>query len=87
MAKTKDVLQQKQKKLVDCKTQFDAAISVVTSAVKNINTINTEIQTTIQEIEEYQSQLDETKAGLKDTQKKNERIIKNLNALLDVGDE
>lgn len=87
MAKTKDVLQQKQKKLVDCKTQFDAAISVVTSAVKNINTINAEIQTTIQEIEEYQSQLDETKAGLKDTQKKNERIIKNFNALLDVGDE
>lgn len=61
MAKTKDVLQQKQKKLVDCKTH--------------------------QEIEEYQSQLDETKAGLKDTQKKNERIIKNFNALLDVGDE
>lgn len=87
MAKTKDVLQQKQKKLVDCKTQFDAATSVVTSAVKNINTINAEIQTTIQEIEEYQSQLDETKAGLKDTQKKNERIIKNFNALLDVGDE
>ena len=87
MAKTKDVLQQKQKKLVDCKTQFDAAISVVTSAVKNINTINAEIQTTIQQIEEYQSQLDETKAGLKDTQKKNERIIKNFNALLDVGDE
>ena len=87
MAKTKDVLQQKQKKLVDCKTQFDAAISVVTSAVKNINTINAEIQTTIQEIEEYQSQLDETKAGLKDTQKKNERIIKNFTALLDVGDE
>lgn len=87
MAKTKDVLQQKQKKLVDRKTQFDAAISVVTSAVKNINTINAEIQTTIQEIEEYQSQLDETKDGLKDTQKKNERIIKNFNALLDVGDE
>lgn len=37
-------------------------------------------------IEEYQSQLNATKSGLKDTKSKNERIIKNFNDLLDVGD-
>lgn len=86
MAKTKDFLQQKKKKLMDCQTQFNAAVPIVTSAVESLNTINADIQTTVQEIEEHQSQLDETKAGLKDTQKKNERIIKNLSALLDVGE-
>ena len=85
MAKTKDVLQQKQKELADCQKQFGAAISIVT--VQNLTHINEEIQTKVQEIEEYQSQLNATKTGLKDTQKKNERIIKNFNALLDVGDE
>lgn len=87
MAKTKDVLQQKQKELADCQKQFGAAISIVTSTVQNLTHINEEIQTKVQEIEEYQSQLNATKTGLKDTQKKNERTIKNFNALLDVGDE
>lgn len=86
MAKTKDVLQQKQKELADCQKQFGTAISIVTSTVQNLSQINEQIQTKVQEIEEYQSQLDTTKAGLKDTQKKNERIIKNFNALLDVGE-
>ena len=86
MVKTKDVLQQKQKELADCQKQFGAAISIVTSTVQNLSQINEQIQTKVQEIEEYQSQLDTTKAGLKDTQKKNERIIKNFNALLDVGE-
>lgn len=86
MAKTKDVLQQKQKELADCQKQFGAAISIVTSTVQNLSQINEQIQTKVKEIEEYQSQLDTTKAGLKDTQKKNERIIKNFNALLDIGE-
>lgn len=86
MAKTKDVLQQKQKELANCQKQFGAAISIVTQTVHNLSQINEQIQTRVQEIEEYQSQLDNTKAGLKDTQNKNERIIKNFNALLDVGD-
>ena len=53
MAKTKDVLQQKQKELADCQKQFGAAISIVTSTVQNLTHINEEIQTKVQEIEEY----------------------------------
>ena len=86
MAKTKDVLQQKQKELADCQKQFGAAISLVTSVVQGLNQINQQIVTKVQEIEEYQSQLTITKVGLEDTQKKNERIIKNFNTLLDVGE-
>lgn len=85
MAKTKDVLQQKQKELADCQKQFSAAISIVTSMVQKLTHINEEIQAKVQEIEEYQSQLNTTKVGLEDTQKKNERIIKNFNALINVG--
>ena len=86
MAKTKDVLQQKQKELADCQKQFGAAISLVTAVVQGLDQINQQIVTKVQEIEEYQSQLTITKVGLEDTQKKNERIIKNFNTLLDVGE-
>lgn len=86
MSKTKDVLSQKRKELADCQKQFGTAVSIVTSTVERLNKINEEIQVKVQEINEYQSQLDETKAGLEDTKKKNERIIKNFNTLLCVGD-
>lgn len=86
MAKTKDVLQQKQKELADCQKRFGAAISIVTSTVQNLSQINEQIKTKVEEIEEYQSQLNTTKAGLEDTKRKNERIIKNFNALLDAGE-
>ncbi len=86
MAKTKDVLQQKQKELADCQKQFGAAISLVTSTVNSLSQINDDIEVKVREIEEYQSQLNTTKAGLKDTKNKNERIIKNFNALLEVGE-
>lgn len=86
MAKTKDVLQQKQKELAECQKMFGAAISIVTSTVQNLNQINDQIKTKVEEIEEYQNQLNTTKAGLEDTKRKNERIIKNFNALLDAGE-
>ena len=86
MAKKTDVLQQKQKELAECQEQCGAAISIVTSTIRNLNQINEQIDTKVKEIEEYQNQLDTTKSGLEDTKKKNERIIKNFNALLDVND-
>jgi len=86
MAKTKDVLQQKQKELADCQKQFGAAISLVTSTVNSLSQINDDIEVKVREIEEYQSQLNATKVGLKDTKSKNERIIKNFNALLEAGE-
>lgn len=86
MAKTKDILHQKQKELFNCQNQFNTAVSVVTSTVQKLSRINEQIETKVKEIDEYQSQLEHTKVDLVDTRNKNERIIKNFNALLDIGE-
>lgn len=84
--KTNDVLKQKRKELADCQNQVNNAISLVTNTVKSLNQINESIEAKVKEIEEYQSELDLTRNGLKDTKDKNERIIKNFNALLEIGE-
>lgn len=86
MSKTKDILQQKQKELFNCQNQFNTAVSIVTSTVQKLSRINEQIETKVKEIDEYQSQLEHTKVDLVDTRNKNERIIKNFNALLDIGE-
>lgn len=84
MAKNADVLAQKQAELNTYVGQANAAISLVTSTVASLDAINENIDAKIREIDEYQAGLAATKSGLTDAKTKNERIIKNFNALLDV---
>lgn len=79
-----DVLDKKKAKLSAYQTQFDSAISVVTSTINQLNDINAGITSEIEEIAAYQNDLEKTRTGLADALDKNSRVIKNFSALLNV---
>lgn len=84
MSKRNDVLEKKKAKLNAYQTQFDNAISVVTSTINQINDINADITAEIEEIAAYQDDLEKTRISLADALDKNSRIIKNFSSLLNV---
>ncbi len=84
MAKKIDVLSQKRAELDTYVSQSDSAISMVTSTVAQLGSINENIESKIKEIDEYQAELGATRDGLADAKAKNERVIQNFNALLKV---
>ena len=61
-----------------------SAVAVVTGTINNLKEINENISEKIKEIEEYQTELARTRNGLDDTRLKNEQIIKNFSALIEV---
>ena len=60
----KDVLEQKRKALASYASQFDKAVSLVTSTIDSLSALDANIQRTIGEIDDYQKELDATKDGL-----------------------
>lgn len=79
-----DVLKQKKRELSSYTSQFDRAVSLVTSTIDNLNALDENIQKTIGEIEEYQNELNSTKGELVAAQSKNQRVIENFKSLLAV---
>ncbi len=77
-----DVLKQKRKALASYTSQFDRAVSLVTSTIDSLNALDENIQRTIGEIDEYQSELNATKDGLAAARSKNQRVIDNFKSLL-----
>ena len=82
MAKRKDILSKKQEELAGVVAAFEIAVSVVSNVVKNLSDLNTQIDTEIQEIDEYQKELQSTRDSLASAKSKNERIMQNFNGLL-----
>ncbi len=80
-----DVLAQKKSRLDSYNAQFDKAVSLITDTIDNLGVISKNISDTIQEIDDYQRELAETKDGLTVAREKNERVIANFQALLNVG--
>lgn len=80
-----DVLAQKKSRLDSYNAQFDKAVSLITDTIDNLGVISKNISDTIQEIDDYQRELTETKNGLTVAREKNERVIANFQALLNVG--
>lgn len=85
--KAVDVLHQKQEELALYQSQADDAVSVVTRAAQNLVQINNNISEKIKEIDTYQEELAQTRAGLDKAKQKNEQVIKNFNALLGFNEE
>lgn len=77
-----DVLEEKKKTLAEYMDEFNCAVSIVTGTIDNLNQLGEDIDRTIQEIQDYQKNLEETKAGLEEAKQKNSRVIKNFKALL-----
>lgn len=80
----RDVLEQKRKALASYTSQFDKAVSLVTSTIDSLSALDANIQRTIGEIDDYQKELDATKDGLVAAQGKNQRVIDNFKSLLAV---
>ena len=57
-----DVLAQKKNRLNAYVAQFDKAVSLITDTIDNLGVINRNINDTIQEIDDYQRDLAETKS-------------------------
>ena len=77
-----DVLAQKKNRLNSYNAQFDKAVSLITDTIDNLGAISRNISDTIQEIDEYQHELAETRDGLTAAREKNDRVIANFQALL-----
>ena len=77
-----DVLAQKKSRLDSYNAQFDKAVSLITDTIDNLGVISKNIADTIQEIDDYQRELAETKDGLTAAREKNDRVIANFQALL-----
>lgn len=80
-----DVLAQKKGRLDSYNAQFDKAVSLITGTIANLGIISKNIADTIQEIDDYQRELTETKDGLIVAREKNDQVIANFQALLNVG--
>lgn len=83
-AKKKDILMVKKRKLTDCQGAFDAAVSIVNSTIATLKMLNDEISDNVAEIEDYQHELEVTKADLNESKRRNEQVIRNFQALLSV---
>ena len=81
-----DVLSEKNSKLNELKTQADVAVGIVTSTISNLELINQEYDDTIDEIDSYVAQLNETRESMSKNRKYNTAIIANFSKLLEVED-
>ena len=79
-----DMLKRKQSELDAYVLQADDAVSAITNAMTSLETINSDIDQKIQEIDDYQNQLASTREGLDKARIRNQKIAKNFRQLLEV---
>lgn len=79
-----DMLEQKKKSLNTYIKQFDIAVSVVTTLIDTLTEANSNIDSTIADITDYQKELENTAEGLRSAKLKNEKVIHNFGALLNI---
>ncbi len=77
-----DILSQKQNQLAAYNAQFESAVSLVTSTIDRLGEIDTSINATIAEIDEYQKGLTSTRQDLDNARRRNEQVVKNFRNLL-----
>lgn len=80
--RVEDVLQKKQHELNNYMKMFDDACSIVTNTISTLCQLNSDIETKIQEIDDYREELSKTRNGLDKAHQRNEKVIKNFNTLL-----
>ena len=81
-SKIKDVLAQKEAKLESLNQKSDAAVRLVRATIDGLQVVDQEISTTISEINEIQTRMANTTAGLEARQSKNRQIMHNFKSLL-----
>ena len=82
--KAHDMLEQKRNNLNTYVAQFNSAVTAVTTIVDVLTETNDNIRQTLTEIDDYQKALSCTAEDLKVAKDKNDKVIKNFNALISV---
>lgn len=77
-----DMLLNKRDELLKCVADFEQTVSLVTRMVNGLEQTNVKILEAIKEIEDYQSELEQTKSSFEDAKNQNERVVKNFKVLL-----
>lgn len=82
LRKSRDVLKEKRDKIVALEAQANYAVNIVTSTIDTLGAINRQIDSDLQEIDEYANELEATRLALSGRRKNNEAIIANFSKLI-----
>jgi DNA repair ATPase RecN len=77
-----DLLQKKEKRLAELTEESAYAVQMVQNTIDNLQAVNSDIQTTMDEIDTYMQRLNDTRSSLSTTHDKNEKIMQNFAKLL-----
>ena len=77
-----DLLQEKGKRLAELTEESAYAVQMVQNTIDNLQAVNSDIQTTMDEIDTYMQRLNDTRSSLSTTHDKNEKIMQNFAKLL-----
>ena len=81
---SRDMLRRKQIELDSYVMKAEGAVAAITDAMTNLESINSDIELKIQEIDEYQVQLANTREGLDKARTRNQKVVRNFRQLLEV---
>lgn len=79
----KNIIEEKQKQLVELQTESSRALDIVTSTINRLATVNERINVTISEINEAKAKLQSTEDDLNKTRVHNSKIIDKFKALIE----
>ena len=77
-----DLLQEKEQRLAELTEESAYAVQMVQNTIDNLQAVNSDIQTTMDEIDTYMQRLNDTRSSLSTTHDKNEKIMQNFAKLL-----
>ena len=77
-----DLLQEKEKRLAELTEESAYSVQMVQNTIDNLQAVNSDIQTTMDEIDTYMQRLNDTRSSLSTTHDKNEKIMQNFAKLL-----
>ena len=77
-----DLLQEKEKRLAELTEESAYAVQMVQNTIDNLQAVNSDIQTTMDEIDTYVQRLNDTRSSLSTTHDKKEKIMQNFAKLL-----
>lgn len=83
----RDVLSEKKREIEHLTTEAEAAVSLVTRTISNLELINQQIDDGVKELDAYAADIRETRKRMEDQRGHNAAIIANFSKLLSVDPE
>ena len=80
--KNLSAMKEKEKRLAELTEESAYAVQMVQNTIDNLQAVNSDIQTTMDEIDTYMQRLNDTRSSLSTTHDKNEKIMQNFAKLL-----